>query len=602
MKNIRNFSIIAHIDHGKSTLADRLLELTNTVSKEKMRPQYLDMMDLERERGITIKMQPVRMTWNLPEDLKKNLNYESCIFNLIDTPGHVDFSYEVSRSLAAVEGAVLLVDATKGIQAQTLANLELAQKQNLIIIPVINKIDSPQANIEETKQQISHLLNIPPNQILAISAKEGKNVNQLLEILVKKIPYPMGNPEKIFRGLIFDSQYDFYKGVMVHVRVIDGRVGRGDKIFLTQTKAKGEVREVGYFSPKFSPQKELKSGEIGYIATGIKEAGKVRVGDTVTSPESKTESLPGYREPQPMVFASLYPENPNDFNSLKESLNKLKLNDSSLTFEPEKKELLGRGYRCGFLGNLHVEIVSERLRREFGLNLIISIPQVLYKIINQKKQEIFIYSPNDWPSSSEIKETKEPWVKLEVITPTNYLGRVLELLKKLEGNQIKMEYFTSDRLVLVCEIPLREMVAGLYEKLKEISQGFASMNYQILDWKPADLVKMEILIAGKKEEAFSRILPRPRIFQEGKKFVKRLKEKLPSQLFSVPLQAVMGGKIIARETISARKKDVTAPLYGGDYTRKKKLLERQKRGKKKLKEKGEVHIPQKVFLEMFKSR
>jgi GTP-binding protein LepA len=613
---IRNFVIISHIDHGKSTLADRFLELTDTIPKEKMRPQYLDMMDLEREKGITIKMQPVKMSYIL--------NSKFYILNLIDTPGHVDFSYEVSRALAAVEGAILLVDATKGIQAQTLANLELAKKQNLVIIPVVNKIDSPQARIEETKKEISNLLKIPENEIFEISAKYGTNVRQLLEVVIEKTPSPKEDLENELQALIFDSKYDFYKGVIAYSRVVNGEVRSGDKIFLIQTKTESEVKEVGYFIPELSPQKELKSGEIGYIATGIKEPGRVRVGDTITLANfhkyttnftnnirdiggkfvqiSGIQPLAGYQEPKPMVFASLYPENPEDFDSLKESLNKLKLNDPSLTFMPETKAVLGRGFRCGFLGNLHIEIVSERLSREFGLNLIISTPQVLYKIINQKNQEISVYSSSDWPPTQEIKEIREPWAKLEVITPLNYLGQVSELLKNLGGNQVKTEYFSSDRLVLIWEIPLREMVVGLFDKLKGISQGFASMNYQILDWRRADLVRVDILILGKKEEAFSQILPRSKVFKESKKIVKKLKEILPAQLFSVPLQAAIEGKIIARETIRARRKDVIAPLYGGDYTRKRKLLDKQKKGKKKLKEKGEVHIPQKVFLEMFKSK
>jgi len=611
MENIRNFCIIAHIDSGKSTLADRFLELTGTIPKEKMRPQYLDMMDLERERGITIKMRPVRM------------EYQGCILNLIDTPGHVDFSYEVSRSLAAVEGAILLVDATKGIQAQTIYNLEMAKKQNLVIIPAINKIDSPQAKIGETKTDLAKLLNIPEgeesklssspfatareNEIFEISAKYGTNVEQLLDAVIKKISSPKGVLEKPLRALIFDSEYDSFKGVVSYVRVVDGEISPGDKIYLIQTKIESEAKEVGYFRPELKVAKEIIAGEIGYIATGIKEPGKVRVGETITKISnskfliSNVEPLPGYREPKPMVFASIYPENPDDFDVLKEAMSKLKLNDASLSFESEIRVPLGRGFRCGFLGTLHAEIVSERLRREFGLDLVISNPSVVYKIINQKEKETFVYSPSNWPPSAEIKEAQEPWVKIEIMTPTSYLGEVSDLLKSSEGNLIETKYFTSDKLLLIYEIPLREIIIGFYDKLKGQTQGFASMNYEVLGYRLADLVKLEILIAGKQEEAFSKIVPKASAFKEGKRIVEKLKEILPSQLFSVSLQAAVSGKIIARETMKANRRDVIAPLYGGDYTRKRKLLEKQKKGKKELKEKGRIRIPPRVFLEMLRS-
>jgi GTP-binding protein LepA len=588
-KNIRNFCIISHIDHGKSTLADRFLELTDTVPKEKMQPQFLDMMPLEREKGITIKMQPVRM------------EYKGYILNLIDTPGHVDFSYEVSRSLAAVEGAILLVDATKGIQAQTIANLELAKKQNLVIIPAVNKIDSPQAKIKETKEELSNLLKIPQAEIFEISAKKNINVQQLLDFVIEKIAISKGKIEKPFRALIFDSKYDIYKGVIAYIRVIDGEIKDGEKIYLMAGKAKSEIKELGFFKPDLKPQKELKTGEIGYIATGIKEPGKVKVGDTLTKINIVgIEPLPGYREPKSMVFASIYPENADDFGLLKDALTKLKLNDPSLNFELEAKEALGRGFQCGFLGTLHIEIISERLFREFKLNLVISTPQVSFQIIDKKDQIFFIKSASEWPDPSRIKEIQEPWVKLEIITPTNYLGQVFKILEGIETRAVKNQYLSRERIVLFCEAPLREIIVGFYEKLKSQTQGFASMNYGVLDFRPADLVKLEILIAGKKEEAFSRIVPNKNSFQEGKKLVKKLKEVLPAQLFSVALQAVVGGKIIARETIRAKGKDVIAPLYGGDYTRKRKLLERQKKGKRELKEKGEIRIPQKAFLEILK--
>ena len=586
--NIRNFCIISHIDHGKSTLADRFLELTGTVPKEKMRPQFLDLMDLERERGITIKMQPVRM------------KFGKYILNLIDTPGHVDFSYEVSRSLAATEGAILLVDGAKGIQAQTISNLELARKQNLVIIPAVNKIDLANAKVEEVTLELANLLGIDKNEIIQISAKYGTNVEQLLESIIEKIPPPKGNPQNSLRALIFDSKYDPYLGVIAHFRIIDGQLQAGEKIYLMATKTEAEAKEIGYFTPERSIQKELKTGEIGYLATGIKKPGEVRVGDTITK-ISNLEPLPGYQEPKPMVFASVYPENSDDYELLKEALAKLKLNDASLTFEPELKESLGRGYRCGFLGSLHVEIVLERLRREFGLNLIVSIPSVVFKIINQKNQEIFIYSPSDWLPTSEIKEILEPWVKLEIITPTAFLGSVFEILKNKGGKHIENKPISQDRILLIEEIPLREIIIGFYDKLKSQSQGFASMNYEILGYRPGDLVKLEILIAEEKEETFSKIVPRARVFKEGKKMISKLKEILPSQLFSVPLQAALEGKIIARETIKAKRKDVLQPLYGGDYTRKRKLLEKQKKGKKKLKAKGRIRLSPKVFLEIFKS-
>ena len=603
MENTHNLVIISHIDHGKSTLADRLLELTGTIPKEKMREQFLDSMDLERGRGITIKMHPVRMTYIL--------NSKFYILNLIDTPGHVDFSYEVSRSLVAVEGAILLVDATKGIQAQTLANLELAKKQNLVIIPAVNKIDSPQAKIGETKTDLAKLLNILEKEVFEISAKYGTNVEKLLQAVIEKIPCPKGNPEKPLRALIFDSKYDPFKGVIAFVRVIDGKVSSGEKIYLIQTKTEGEVKEIGYFKPELVETYELKAGEIGYIATGIKTPAKVRVGETITKISNlNVEPLPGYQTPKPMVFASIYPENPDDFDLLKTALAKLKLNDASLSFEPEMREFLGRGFRCGFLGTLHAEITSERLSREFSLSLIISTPSVVYRVINQKNQEISIYSPSDWPPQDEIKKIKEPWARLEIITPQNFLGRVLEILKGTEGKSIETRYFGLNKVLLIYEVPLREIIVGFYDNLKGQTQGFASMNYEFLDsnppttqqglgYRPADLVKLEILIAGGREEAFSKIAPRTKAYQEGKRMVEKLKKILPSQLFSVPLQAVVSGKIIARETIKAKRRDVIAPLYGGDYTRKRKLLEKQKRGKKELKEKGRIRIPPKVFLEMF---
>ncbi len=607
MDNIRNFVIISHIDHGKSTLADRFLEITKTVPKNKMREQFLDTMDLERERGITIKMQPVRMNYIL-----NNKNY---ILNLIDTPGHIDFNYEVSRSLAAVEGAVLLVDVTKGIQAQTIHNLDLAKKQNLEIIPVINKIDlftpyraegsgaGPQARIEETKKEIANLLNVEPSGVLQISAKEGTNVEELLEAVIKRIPPPKGKESLPLKALIFDSKYDSYKGAIAFVCVFDGKIKKGEKIYLIQGKIKGEAKEVGIFKPHFSISEELKAGDIGYIATGIKEAGKVMVGETITKIETPdVKPLPGYKMPEPMVFLSIFPENSDNFDLLRTALEKLKLNDAALIFKAELKEALGRGFQCGFLGLLHAEIVIERLRREFGLDLILSTPSVIYKVLATNDKESLIYTSSDWPEPAKIKKTQEPWVEIEVLTPKKYLGTILKLLGSIESKQVKTDYLGEEKIKLVYQTPLREIITkNFYDKLKNISQGYASMNYRILDWREVKLVKLDILILGKKEEALSKIVPEKEAYRQGKKIVEKLKEVLPSQVFSLPLQAAVGGQIIARETIKATRRDVLAPLYGGDYTRKRKLLERQKKGKQELKEKGKVRIPSRVFLEIFKS-
>ncbi|MDO8486151.1 MAG: translation elongation factor 4 [Candidatus Staskawiczbacteria bacterium] len=598
MNNIRNFSIIAHIDHGKSTLADRLLDLTHTIESKKMKPQFLDSMDLEREKGITIKLKSIRMNYNY-----LNKDY---ILNLVDTPGHVDFTYEVSRSLAAVEGTLLLVDAGQGIQAQTLANLELAKKQNLVIIPVINKIDLPQAKIQEVVEELVNLLKVDESEILKISAKSGENVEQVLKAVIERIPAPKEeNLKKPFRALIFDSDFDAFKGIIAFVRVVDGEIENNQKIKLFATNTPAEIKELGYFNPGRSPQNKLYAGEIGYIATGIKEPGKVRAGDTIVKlqfPSLNIEPLPGYHEPRPMVFASFYPENPDDFDLLKDALSKLKLNDPALTFEPEKKEALGRGFTVGFLGTLHVEIVAERLRREFNLNLIISTPSVVFKIVDINSAEKFIYSASDWPDAGKIKETQEPWVLLEIITPSTYLGKLMEILKNLNGIYVDTQYLSAERAIIIYEIPLRGVVTGLYDKIKSISQGYASMNYKMSGLKSAKLVKMEIWIAGKKEEALSKIVSEEEVYREGKFVVEKLKEVLEPEQFSVPLQAVVSGKVLARETIKARRKDVTGYLYGGDITRKRKLLEKQKKGKKLMKGKGTVQVPTRAFLEIFKNQ
>jgi len=597
-ENIRNFSIIAHIDHGKSTLADRLLELTGTIDPKKMMPQFLDSMDLEREKGITIKLKAIRMNYNF-----EGKDY---ILNLVDTPGHVDFSYEVSRSLEAVEGCVLLVDATQGIQAQTLANLELAKKQNLKIIPVINKIDSPIAKVEETLEELSNLLNVMPDEIIKISAKDGTNVQQVLETVIRDVPPPAESVSNNFRALIFDSEFDSFKGVIAFVRVMDGEISNGEKIELMATDTKAEVKELGYLNPTFSAKEKIKAGDIGYIATGIKEPGKVTAGDTIIklqtlATKGTVQALPGYQEPKPMVFASLYPENPEDFENLKVALGKLKLNDPALVFEQEMKEALGRGFNCGFLGTLHIEIISERLEREYGLSLVISTPSVVYKVFDQKGKEITIHSASDWPDQSKIKNCEEPWVSLEVIAPSNQMGKLMEILKSLKGNYVETNYLSPERAIIVFETPLRGIIANLYDKIKTASQGYASMNYKMLGYRPAKLVKLEILIAGKREEAFSKIVAEDEAYGEGKRVVEKLKDVLPPQMFSVALQAVIGGKIIARETIKAYMKDVAGYLYGGDITRKNKLRDKQKKGKKLMKEKGSVNVPTKAFLEVFRA-
>ncbi len=605
MNNIRNFCILAHIDHGKSTLADRLLELTGTVPKSKMREQYLDMMELERERGITIKLQPVRMTYML--------NAIPYTLNLIDTPGHVDFSYEVSRALAAVEGAVLLIDATKGVQAQTLANLELAQKQGLVIIPAVNKIDMPNAAVEATTDEMAELLGIGAEEIIKISAKEGINIQAILDAIVAKVPPPAsvlrttaGKPEENinlpFRALIFDSQYDAYKGAVAYVRVVDGQLRTEEDIYLMAAKTGGAAKEVGYFAPELTLKEKLGVGEIGYIATGIKEPGKVRVGDTIISAKaqiSSVKSLPGYKEPRPMVFASFYLENVDQHDELRDALSRLQLNDPSFTFEPESREGLGRGFKCGFLGTLHLEIISERVRREFGIAVVVSAPSVTYKFLKAGGHETLIYSASDWPEGPETKTLEELWIRLELIAPRDLMGKVTDLLNEFAG-VYKETRTLRDKIIIVYEMALREFIRDFYGRLKSATKGYGSLSYEVSGWRSADLVKLEILVAGSKEEAFSQIVAANEAYGRGRSLVERLKDILPAQQFAVALQAVVGGKVIARETMRAKGKDVIAPLYGGDYTRKRKLLEKQKKGKKELKAKGRVRIPQEVFVEMIK--
>ncbi|MEF3691841.1 MAG: translation elongation factor 4 [Candidatus Moraniibacteriota bacterium] len=613
MDNIRNFCIIAHIDHGKSTLADRILEMTGTVEKRKMKEQLLDQMDLERERGITIKLQPVKIIYS-----QDGAEYE---LNLIDTPGHVDFGYEVSRSLAAVEGAVLLVDATKGVQAQTLSNLYLAIEQNLEIIPVLNKIDLPNADPEKTKKEIIHILGCQEEDIIYASGKTGEGVKKILEAIVKKVPAPQGDENKPLRALIFDSKYDTYKGVLADVRIVDGKVKREDKLLMMATDKESIAIEVGSFRPQLTTEEYLSAGDIGYIATGFKSVEHCRVGDTITkisnskfqipnsfgtetvnkNPNQKIIPLPGYKEVRPMVYASFYPLEGEDYTLMRDSLDKLKLNDAAFVFEPESNPALGRGFRCGFLGMLHLEIIQARLEREFNLSPTITTPSVVYKVKFKNTGEIKnVYSPIDMPDPAVIEETLEPYVNLDIVTPAVFMGSVMELLNNIRSEYKNTEYIDAERVLLQYSAPLTDVIINFHDDLKSVSSGFASMSYEMEGYQQSDLVKMDILVANEKVEAFSRIVPKESAFKEGKVAVKKLKESIPRQNFAIAIQAAIGGKVIARETISAFRKDVIAKLYGGDVTRKNKLLDKQKKGKKKMKNIGKVAIPPEAFLAVLK--
>lgn len=587
---IRNFCIIAHIDHGKSTLADRLLEFTGTVSKREMKDQMLDMMDLERERGITIKLQPVRM------------NYKDYVLNLIDTPGHVDFNYEVSRSLAAVEGALLLVDATQGVQAQTLGNLYLALEQNLAVIPVVNKVDLKNAEVEKTIQEMMALIGCKREEIILASGKTGVGVPEILEAVVKKVPSPAGKTNEPLRALIFDSKYDDYKGVVAYVRVVDGEVKRGDKMFLVATKTESEVLEVGYFKPKFQTAEKLSAGEIGYVVTGLKEIEKCRVGDTVTEIASSAavQSLPGYKEVKPMVFAGIFCKDGSDFPKLREAIMKLKLNDAALTFEPEQSKALGFGFRCGLLGLLHLEIVEERLRREYNLDVIVTVPSVAYRLTKKNKETSIIKSPLELPDPTRIEMIEEPWIKIDVVSPSQYIGGIMQMVQEKGGVYLDTEYLDADRVILHYEIPLSAILVDFYDRLKSVSSGYASLNYEFFGYKEADVIKMDILVAGEPVEALATIVYRDTVNDVGRRIVESLKKVLPRQMFEVKIQAAVGGKIVASEHLPAMKKDVTAKLYGGDVTRKNKLLEKQKKGKKKMKALGKVDIPSEAFLAVLK--
>ncbi len=587
MTDIRNFVITAHIDHGKSTLADRMLEITKTVDPRKFHAQYLDTMGLEQERGITIKMQPVTM------------QYQGTMLNLIDTPGHVDFSYEVSRALAAVEGAVLLVDAAQGVQAQTIANMEQAILQGLTIIPVINKIDLPAAKPEAVKAEIAALLDTPAEEVLAISAKDGTGVEELLQRVITQVGAPEGREEKKFRALIFDSHYDDFRGVIAHVRVVDGAVKSREKIRFAATDVQTEILEIGIFSPELVAKDVLSAGAIGYIATGLKDPRAVRIGDTLTlAKERGAVPLVGYAEPQPVVFAALFPEDADDYDPLKEALERLMLNDAALTIAPEESHALGRGFRLGFLGTLHLEIVVERLRREANLSIIVTHPSVALRAITERGEQIDVLTPRDFPTAAQ--SIMEPWVKIELLVPPEYLSPVVQVIAGTRGTVEKTESVTESRLKITATAPLLDVIEGFADRLKSATSGYASFSWVTYEQRPGDLVKLRVLVAHEEVEALNKIVPRVRADREGRRIAKKLKEVLPAQLFAVAIQVAIGTRVIARETIRAMRKDVTAGLYGGDFTRKKKLLVKQRKGKKRMEKSGRVQIPSEVFVKLLK--
>ncbi len=593
-EKIRNFCIIAHIDHGKSTLADRFLELTKTIEKRLMKEQVLDQMDLERERGITIKLQPARMRYTYQG--------QEYILNLIDTPGHVDFNYEVSRSLACVEGALLVVDATQGIQAQTVGNLFLALEQNLEIIPVINKIDLPAADVESVSRQIINLIGCSPEEIISVSAKTGENIEKVLEEVIKKVPAPKSIAQPT-RALIFDSVFDDYRGVIADVRVFEGQFQKGDRIKLMASGREEEILELGYFQPKLVAQDKLVAGEIGYIVTGIKAIEKVRVGETITTAkEPAQEPWSGYKEVKPMVYAGLFCKEGSDYEALREALGRLKLSDASLTYEPEHSVALGFGFRAGFLGLLHLDIIQERLKREFDLDLIVTTPSVAYKIVLTNGHEEVITSPYELPDNTRIAEVQEPIMNIDIITPQNYLGNIMDLVIKKRGEPQgkEMEYLDEQRVILHYRMPLSQVITDFYDKLKNVSSGYASLNYEFYNYRQCAVQRLDILVAQEPIESLATIVYQDEAVVVGRKIVESLKNVLPRQMFEVKIQAALGAKIIAAERIPALRKDVTAKLYGGDVTRKRKLLEKQKAGKKRMKSMGKVDIPPEAFLAVLK--
>ncbi|PIT96992.1 elongation factor 4 [Candidatus Campbellbacteria bacterium CG10_big_fil_rev_8_21_14_0_10_35_52] len=596
MENIRNFSIIAHIDHGKSTLADRMLEITGTVEKRKMKEQVLDQMELERERGITIKMQPVRMEYKIAGNDKKY------ILNLIDTPGHIDFSYEVSRALKAVEGAILLVDATQGAQAQTLTTLSMARDLGLKIIPVLNKIDSPLARVDETRDEVMEILKCSKEEVFKVSGKTGEGVEGLLKEVIKQVPSPKREllSDKEFRGLVFDFQYSNHKGIIVFTRVFDGKVSKNAQLIFSAAKEKFTSLETGIFSPEAVPKQSLQAGEIGYIITGIKKPGIASVGDTVRFADSNVKALSGYMKPSPVVWASVYPESQDDFADLSRALSRLQLSDSSFSYEEESSGLLGRGFRIGFLGTLHMEIFTERLHREFAVDIIVTTPSISYDIKLKGGKIKRIYSPSLFPDFGDIEQIKEPWVNIEIITPNNYMNSILQLLFEHEAEVGDSEIFGENRIKMHSQLPLRELMRGFFDKLKSISAGYASISYKIGDIRDAVVARLDILVAEEIVPAFTKIVSKKRIEEEARISVEKLYKILPRQMFTAKIQAKALGRIISSKTLSALKKDVTGYLYGGDITRKMKLREKQKKGKKKMKERGKVNIPQEIFFKMMK--
>ena len=592
---IRNFSIIAHIDHGKSTLADRLIEKTGVLSQREMEDQILDNMDFERERGITIKSQAVRMKYKAKDG-------EEYTLNLIDTPGHVDFNYEVSRSLAACDGAILVVDASQGVEAQTLANVYLAIDNNLEILPVINKIDLPNARPDEVKKEIEDIIGIPAMDAPCISAKSGLNVEEVLERIVTDLPAPKGDENAKAKCLIFDSYYDNYKGAVAYVRVMDGTLKVGDEILLMATGTTYTIAEVGYFAPgQYLPTKEIKAGEVGYIAASIKSLTDIHVGDTITLKNNPADNpLPGYKKVTPMVYCGLYPVDGSEYENLKIALEKLKLNDAALEYEPETSAALGFGFRCGFLGLLHLEIIEERLDREFDLGLITTAPSVIYKVHKTTGEILDVYNPADLPPQTEISYMEEPIVTADIITPKEYIGNIMDICQNRRGIFIDMKYLDDNRVTLIYEMPLNEIIYDFFDSLKSRTKGYASFDYEFKEYRKSNLVKLDIHVNGEPVDALSFIVFKDNAYDRGKKMVEKLKEVIPRHLFAIPLQAVVGGTIIARETISAMRKDVLAKCYGGDITRKKKLLEKQKRGKKRMRQIGNVEMPQEAFLSVLK--
>ena len=595
LDNIRNFCIIAHIDHGKSTLADRILEQTETVAQRDMEEQLLDNMELERERGITIKARAVRLNYKAQDG-------KTYVFNLIDTPGHVDFNYEVSRSLNACEGAILIVDASQGIEAQTLANTYLAIEQDLEVVPVINKIDLPSAHPDEVKEEIEDVIGIPADDAPLISAKMGINIEAVMEQIVKAVPPPKGDCDKPLKALIFDSYYDAYKGVIVHVRVKEGTVRVGDKIRMMATGAEFQITELGYMgATNLISAKELRAGEVGYLAASIKAIGDTKVGDTVTLADNPAEEpLPGYRNVNPMVFSGIYPADGSKYGDLRDALEKLQLNDASLSFEPETSIALGFGFRCGFLGLLHMDIIQERLEREYNLDIITTAPSVIYKITLTNGNTVLIDNPTNYPDVAEIQTAEEPMVCAHIFTPTDYVGNIMELCQDRRGVFKDMKYLDEKRVDLHYELPLNEIVYDFFDALKSRSKGYASYDYEQIGFTPSKLVKLDILLNGDVVDALSFIVHTDKAYPRARKIVEKLKENIPRQLFEVPVQAAIGGKIIARETIKAMRKDVLAKCYGGDITRKKKLLEKQKEGKKRMRQLGTVSVPQEAFMAVLK--